>query len=328
MIKRAWLILALGCALTAADGYRLLKKYPLPGEGGWDYTTFDAASRRLYVSHGSQVHVLDADSGESLGSIPAKGAHGTVVATEFGRGFITNGTADTVTVFDLKTLKPIGETPAGKKPDAIAFDDATKRVFANNADSNSSTVIDAADGKVLGTVDLGGAPEASTADGKGMLFTNIEDKSEMAKIDTKAMKVVARWNLAPCEQPSALAMDRANRRLYAGCRNHVLAVVDADSGKVVASAPIGDHVDAAVFEAETKLVFLSNGDGTINVFHADSPDKVSAVEVIKTSNGSKTMALDPKTHRLFLSAVDYDEAAGQKSPKAKPGSFGVLVLGK
>jgi DNA-binding beta-propeller fold protein YncE len=327
-MKRAWLILALGCALTAADGYRLLKKFPLPGEGSWDYLTLDVASRRLYVSHGAQIHVLDADSGEALGSIPAKGSHGVALATEFGRGFITNGSADNVTIFDLKTLKPVGEVATGKKPDAIAFDDATKRVFANNGDSASSTVIDAADGKVLGTVDLGGGPEASAADGRGMVYTNLEDKSEMVKIDARTMKVVARWKLAPCEQPSALAMDRTNRRLFAGCRNHVMAVVDADSGKVVANVPIGDHVDAAVFEVETKQVFLSNGDGTVNVFHEDSPDKVSAVETIQTYAGAKTMALDPKTHRLFLSAAERVETEGKKGGTVKPGSFGVLVVGK
>ena len=325
-MKRTWLILALGCALTAADGYRLLKKYPLPGEGSWDYLTLDVASRHLYVSHGAQIHVLDADSGEVLGSIPAKGAHGVALATEFGRGFITNGTADNVTMFDLKTLKPIGDVATGKKPDAIAFDDFTKRVFANNADSSSSTVINAADGKVLGTVDLGGAPEASAADGKGMVFTNLEDKSEMAKIDARTMKVVARWKLAPCEQPSALAMDRANRRLFAGCRNRVMAVVDADSGKVVMSAPIGDHVDAAVFEAATKQLFLSNGDGTVNVFQEDSPDRLRAVEVIQTYSGAKTMALDPKTHQLFLSAAENLDTGAKKG--RKPGSFGVLVVGK
>ena len=160
------------------------------------------------------------------------------------------------------------------------------------------------------------------------VFTNLEDKSEMVKIDARSMKVVARWKLAPCEQPSALAMDRANHRLFAGCRNHVMAVVDADRGKVVTSAPIGDHVDAAVFEVETKQVFLSNGDGTGNVFHEDSPDKVSAVQTIQTYAGAKTMALDPKTHRLFLSAAERVETAGKKGGAVKPGSFGVLVVGK
>ena len=323
------MILALGCALTAADGYRLLKKYPLPGEGGWDYLTLDAASRRLYVSHGSQVHVLDADSGEVLGSIPAKGSHGVALAPEFGRGFITNGSADNVTMFDLKTLKPLGEVATGKKPDAIAYDEATKRVFANNGDSDSSTVINAADGKVLGTVDLGGGPESSAADGKGMVFTNLEDKSEMVKIDARAMKVVARWKLAPCEQPSALAMDRANRRLFAGCRNHVMAVVDADSGKVVTTAPIGDHVDAAVFEVETKLVFLSNGDGTVNVFHEDSPDQVSAVEVIQTSRRLQDHGARPEDAPAvpFRGGIHRDR--GTEGPRDEAGiSFGVLVIGK
>jgi DNA-binding beta-propeller fold protein YncE len=329
MMKHTWMILSLGCTLLAANGYRLLKQYPLPGEGSWDYLTMDAASRRLYVSHSTQIHVLDADSGAELGSIPAQGAHGIALAAEFGRGFVTNGSANNVTMFDLKTLKPIGVVATGKKPDAIAYDDATKRVFANNGDGDSSTVIDAADGKVLGTVELGGGPESSAADGKGMLFTNLEDKSEMVKIDARAMKVVARWKLAPCEQPSALAIDRASHRLFAGCRNHVMAVVDADSGKVVTTAPIGDHVDAAAFDVATKQVFLSNGDGTVNVFREESPDHVRAVEVIQTQAGAKTMALDAKTHRLFLSAAEYAGAAGQKGRRAvKPGTFRVLVVGK
>jgi DNA-binding beta-propeller fold protein YncE len=329
MMKRIVFVVALSCAVMAADGYRLLKKFPVPGEGGWDYLTVDAAARRLYVSHSSEVNVLDADSGAVVGSIPGKGIHGIALAPEFGRGYITNGGSDNLTVFDMKTLKPLGDVATGKKPDAILYDPATKRVFANNGGSDSSTVVNAADGAVLGTVDLGGGPEASASDGSGFVFTNLEDKSEMVKIDAKAMKVVARWNLAPCEQPSALAMDRAGRRLFAGCRNHTMAVVDADSGKVVFTAPIGDHVDAAAFEAATKMVFLSNGDGTLNVFHEDSPNRLSAVETVQTQSGAKTMALDTKTHNVYLSAAEYAaNNAAKKGRSVKPGSFAVLVVGK
>ena len=308
---------------------RLMKKYALPGEGSWDYLTVDAAARRLYVSHNSQVHVVDLNSGSVVGSIPAKGAHGIALAPESGRGFITNGTGDNVTVFDLKTLQATGSTPTGKKPDAIVYDDATRRVFANNGNSSSSTVIDSADGRVLGTVELGGAPESSVADGKGFLFTNLEDKSELVKIDARAMKVVARWRLAPCEAPSSLGIDRASRRLFVGCRNHLMAMVDADSGKVIQTETIGDHVDATAFDGETKLIYFSNGDGTVNIFHEESAQHVSAVETVRTQPGAKTMALDLKTHQFVVSAAEYAGGEGGIKGKAmKPGSFAALVFGK
>lgn len=208
-MKRLCLVLALACVAMAAGGYRLLKKYPLPGDGGWDYLTVDAAARRLYVSHGTQVHVLDLDSGAMLASIPAQGAHGVALAPQVGHGFITNGTSDNVTIFDLKTWQAAAMVPTGKKPDAIVYDDHTMRIFANNGGRASSTVIDAANGKVLGTVELGGGPESSVADGKGFVFTNLEDKSEMVKIDAETMTVVARWKLAPCEAPSSLGIEPA-----------------------------------------------------------------------------------------------------------------------
>jgi DNA-binding beta-propeller fold protein YncE len=313
-------------AAVAASGYRLVAKYPVTGEGGWDYLTFDPASNRLFVSHGNQVHVLKADTGSEVASIPAKGSHGIALATESGRGYITNGSADNVTEFDLATLRTIAAIPTGKKPDAILYDPATRRIFANNGDSASSTVINAADGKVLGTVDLGGGPESSASDGKGMVFTNLEDKSELVKIDAAAMKVVARWPVGPCEQPSALAIDRSTRRLFAGCRNHLMALIDADSGKVILTRPIGDHVDAAAFDPDTKRIFFSNGDGSINVFHLDSPATISSVETVRTQAGAKTMALDPKTHRLYLSAAEYEPAESGQRRKVKPGSFSVLVF--
>ena len=328
-MKRVSIFLALVCVAFSAEGYRLLKKYPVPGDGGWDYLTVDSAARRIYVSHGTQVQVLDEDSGAVLASIPGKGVHGIALAATAGRGFITNGTGDSVTVFDLKTLQPAGEIPTGKKPDAILYDDFTRLVFANNADSGTSTAIDTTTAKAVGTVKLGGAPEASASDGKGFVFTNIEDKSELVKIDAKALKVVARWTLDPCQQPSALTIDRVSRRLYVGCRNKVMVVVDADSGKVVASAPIGDHVDAAVFDAATKTVFFSNQDGTMNVFQAESPDRVRLVETAQTGQGAKTMAFDPKTKQAFLATAEYGEApAGKKGRAMKPGSFAVLVMSR
>jgi YVTN family beta-propeller protein len=303
-------------ALAQSGGYSVIKKISIPGDGSFDYLTVDAAARRLYVSHGTQVEVVDIDALTVVGNIPnTQGVHGVAIAPELGKGFVSNGKANTVTVFDLKTLKAIADVPTGAKPDAIIYDPATSRVFAFNGGSNSATAIDAATGKVAGTVDLGGGPEFAAADGKGFVFNNLEDESLLLKINSRDLKVEQRWPAAPCSSPSSMAIDLANRRLFLGCRSKVMAVVDADSGKVVTTLPIGDHVDATAFDPETKLVFNSNGEGTISVIHEDSPDKYSAVETVKTAPRAKTMALDPKTHRLFLSTIEN-------------GQFEVLVVAK
>lgn len=312
--------LFLGCALSTAPaqsgGYSVIKKIPIAGNGSWDYLSVDEAARRLYVSHGTQVEVVDIDSLAVVGSIPnTPGVHGIAIAPELGRGFVSNGKANTVTIFDLKTLKAIADVPTGEKPDGIIYDPATSRVFAFNGGGNSATAIDAATGKVAGTVDLGGGPEFAAADGKGWVFNNLEDESLLLKINSRELKVEQRWPTAPCSSPSSMAMDRANRRLFLGCRSKVMAVVDADSGKVITTLPIGDHVDATAFDNEIKLIFNSNGEGTITVIHQDSPDKYTVVETVKTLPRAKTMALDPKTHRLFLST-------------AENGQFEVLVVGK
>jgi DNA-binding beta-propeller fold protein YncE len=297
-------------------GHAITQKISIPGQGGWDYLAVDEGARRLYVSHGTQVEVLDIDSKSLVGTIPnTPGVHGIAVAPELGRGFISNGQASTVTIFDLKTLKKIGDVPTGKKPDAIIYDPATSEVFAFNGDSESSTVISAADGKVAGTIALGGGPEFAVADGKGFVYNNLEDKSQVLKIDARKRTVEQRWPVAPCEAPSSMAMDRANHRLFIGCRSRIMAVIDSESGKVVATLPIGDHVDATAFDEDSRLLFFSNGEGTISVIHQDSPDKYSAVETVKTLPRAKTMALDPKTHQLFLST-------------AEAGQFEVLVVGK
>jgi YVTN family beta-propeller protein len=313
-------VLFLGCALSSAPaqsgGYSVIKKIPIAGNGSWDYLSVDEAARRLYVSHGTQVEVVDIDSLAVVGSIPnTPGVHGIAIAPELGRGFVSNGKANTVTIFDLKTLKAIADVPTGEKPDGIIYDPATSRVFAFNGGGNSATAIDAATGKVAGTVDLGGGPEFAAADGKGWVFNNLEDESLLLKINSRELKVEQRWPTAPCSSPSSMAMDRANRRLFLGCRSKVMAVVDADSGKVITTLPIGDHVDATAFDNEIKLIFNSNGEGTITVIHQDSPDKYTVVETVKTLPRAKTMALDPKTHRLFLST-------------AENGQFEVLVVGK
>jgi len=303
-------------AAAPADGYRIIKKITIPGEGSWDYLAVDEAARRLYVSHGTQVEVIDVDSGTVVGNIPkTMGVHGIAIDSDAGRGFVSNGKTSTVTIFDLKTLKPIAEVPTGQKPDAIIFDPATSRVFAFNGGSNSATAIDAATGKVAGTVDLGGGPEFAAADGRGFVFDNLEDESLVLKIDSRKLKVDQRWPTAPCASPSSIAMDIANRRLFIGCRNKVMAVMNADTGKVITTLPIGDHVDATAFDPQTKLIFNSNGEGTVTVIRQDAPDKYSVVQTVKTLPKAKTMALDPKTHRLFLSTAEGSQ-------------FEVLVVGK
>jgi outer membrane protein assembly factor BamB len=329
------LLLAAGLAPAAAPGYHLLKTVPIPGDGGWDYVTVDAAARRVYVSHGTEVAVLDADSCEVTGKIPnLKGVHGIAVAPEFGRGFISNGRGNNVTIFDLRTLKTLGTVPTGQNPDAIIYDTVTRQVFAFNGRSKSATVIGAKEGNVAGTIELGGKPEFAAADGKGAVFVNLEDKDDLVKIDARKLKVLVRWPIAPGKAPSSLAIDRKNRRLFVGCRNKRVVVLDADSGKVVDTQPIGAGVDASAFDAEARLVFCSNGDGTITVLHQDGPDKYRVVETIETPRGSRTMALDPTTHKLFIPAAKFQRAAGpargrrRGRPAMVKGSFSVLVYGK
>jgi DNA-binding beta-propeller fold protein YncE len=312
-------------------GYHLVKTVPVPGDGSWDYVAVDEAGRRVYVSHGSKVDVLDADSYEIKGTIPdTAGVHGIAVAPELGRGFASNGRANTVTIFDLKTLKSSGVVQTGRNPDAILYDPATKRVFAFNGGSKNTTIIDAAEGKVVTTLDLGGQPEFAAADGKGHVFVNLEDKNELLKLDAEKPAVIERWPLAPGATPTGLTIDIRSRRLFVGCRNKLLAVVNADDGKVIATLPIGDRVDATFYDPETSLVFASNGDGTVNIVRQEGADKYVAAGTLKTRPGSKTMALDPKTHRLFIPAAEYKSgAAGPRGrPQMIPGSFVVLVYEK
>ena len=317
-------------AAPGASGYKVVKTVPISGEGGWDYVTVDSDARRVYVSHGTQVVVLDADSYEVVGSIPdTQGVHGIAIASDLGRGFTSNGRSNTATIFDLKTLKTIGTVNTGANPDAIVYDSGTKRVFTLNGRSKDATAINAADGTVAGTLPLGGKPEFAVADGKGSIYVNIEDTSELVQFDPQKLTVTHRWPQKPCQEASGLAIDRKNRRLFSGCDNKMMAVMDADSGKVVATPPIGEAVDANGFDPATQLAFASNGDGTLTVVHEDSPDKFTVVENVPTKKSSRTMALDLKTHNIFLPAADFDPPApGERRGKMKPGSFVLLVLGK
>ena len=308
-------LIAIAAAFATA-GYHLLRTIPVGGTGGWDYLTVDEPGQRLFVSHETHVEVIDLAANSVIGQIPdTPGVHGIALAPEEGRGFVSNGQVSTVTIFNLKTLAAIAQVPSGKKPDAIVYDPSTHRVFAMNGGSDSSTVIDAASGKVVGTIALGGGPEFAAADGSGNVFVNLEDRSEALRIDAHELKVRNRWPLAPCERPSSMAMDRANHRLFIGCRSKVMAVVNSDTGSVIVTLPIDDHVDASAFDPATGLIFNSTGEGTIDVFHQDSPDKYSAAQRIPTHAGSKTMALNSKTHELLV-------------PSNESGKFQILLFGK
>jgi DNA-binding beta-propeller fold protein YncE len=336
-----WLLAALFVSLfaifsTAADpGYHVIKTYKLGGEGGWDYLNLDSSSRRLYISRATHVIVIDADSGKPVGDIPdTPGVHGIALAPELGRGFISNGREGTVTIFDIQTLKLIAKVKVGDNPDAILYDPATKRVFTFNGKSQDSTAIDAAKGTVIGTIKLEGKPEFAASDGKGMIFVNIEDKSQLDAIDPAKLEVKSRWPLAPCEEPSGLAIDRKNRRLFAGCDNKLMAVVDADSGKVIATPAIGDGVDATAFDEGTGLAFASCGEGVLTVVHEESPNKFSVVENVKTQQGARTLALDEKTHQVFVVTANFGPppapTADNPHPRRTilPDTFVVLVVGK
>src|SRR5712664_2400301 len=313
-----------------ASGYHVIKTIPVGGEGGWDYVYVDSEARRLYVSRGTHVMVLDADTYAVVGSIPdTQGVHGIAIASDLGRGFTSNGRANNATIFDLKTLKIIGTVNTGANPDAIVYDSGTKRVFTLNGRSKDATAINAADGTVVGTFALGGKPEFAVADGNGSVYVNIEDTSELVQFDPQKLTVTHRWPQKPCQEASGLAIDVKNRRLFSGCDNKMMAVMDADSGKVVATPPIGEGVDANGFDPATQLAFASNGDGTLTVVHEDSPDKFTVVENVPTKKSARTMALDLKTHNIFLPAADFDPPApGERRGKMKPGSFVLLVVGK
>jgi DNA-binding beta-propeller fold protein YncE len=312
------------------SGYQLVKTIPLPGEGFWDYVGVDSDARRIYVSHGTKVLALDADSFAVVGEIPdTQGVHGIAVAPEFGRGFTSNGRAATSTIFDLKTLKTLSTVNTGRNPDAIAYDDVSKRVFTFNGASKDATAFAAADGKVAGTIALNGKPEFAAVDGKGKVYVNIEDTSELVEIDTKELKILHRWPLAPCESPSGLSMDRKSRRLFAGCENKLMAVVDADTGKVIATPAIGQGVDATAYDPGTGFALSSNGEGTLTVVKQDGHDNYSVLDNVTTKKSARTMGLDLKTHNVVLPAADFlPPKPGERRGEMKPGSFVLLVVSR
>jgi len=335
LLASTLLLISATGAYAAPDGsgFKVVRRMPVGGDGGWDYLTVDPDSHRIYISRGTHVMIVDETSGKVVGDIPdTKGVHGIAVAADLGKGFTSNGGAATVTVFDLKTLKPLSEIKTtGENPDSIIYDPQTKRVFTFNGKSSNATAIDATTGKVVGTVTLAGKPEEPALDGKGNVFINIEDKSSLQEFDAKTLAVKGTWPLAPCEGPSALAFDAGHRRLFAAC-DKVMVVINADTGKVVASPPIGGDPDGNGFDPSTGLLFAACREGLISVLHEDSPDKYSAVANITTQFGTRTMTFDPKTHHLFTVTADFKPAgpptADNPRPRPQPiaGSFVVLEL--
>jgi DNA-binding beta-propeller fold protein YncE len=317
------------------SGYHLTKKITLGGEGGWDYLTLDANARRLYISRSSHVIVLDADSGKIVGDIPnTAGVHGIALVSELNRGFTSNGRASTVTVFDLRTLRVLNQIPVGKNPDAIIYDPASKRIFTFNGASRDVTAIDPKSETIVSTVPLDSRPEFAVPDGKGHVYVNMEDKSMVAELDSLKLTVEARWPLAPGERPTGIAMDRQHRRLFVGCANKLMVIMNADNGHVISTLPIGSGVDATAFDEETSLAFSSNGDGSLTVIHEDSPDRFSVIENVATQKGARTMALDPKNHSIYLVTAEFGPPPSptpdkpHPRPSIVPGSFILLVVSR
>jgi len=328
------MLFALASAMAAASGYHILHTWTLGGDGGWDYVKIDPDARRLYIARATRVMVIDADSGESVGEVAdTPGVHGVALVPDIGKGFASNGREDTVSVFDLKTLKTLNKIKVGKRPDAIWYDPASQRVFTFNAGSQDATAIDAGKGEVVGTIPLGGKPEFAQSDGKGTVFVNLEDKHELYALDATKLSVRERWALPGCEEPTGLAIDVKKRRLFVGCSNKVMPVVDADRGKILTTIPIGEGVDATAFDEETGLAFASCGQGVLTVAHEDSPGKFNAVNVT-TERGARTMALDPKTHHVYTVTAKFGPTPAPTAenphprPAVLPDSFIVLMLGQ
>jgi len=343
-LARGMLLILLGSfslLMAAPNSYHLLKKYSFGAAEGstreyFDYITVDSAARRVYLSHGTEIKVIDADSRTLITNIIGmKQVHGVALASEFGRGFISDGAQGKVIIFDLQTLKVTGEAKADKDADCVIYDPFSKRVFVMNGDPQNSTVIEAKSGSVVGTIDLGGGPEFAVADGNGTVYVNLEDRSELVVIDSRSLKIKSRWPLAPAGAPTALAMDVQHHRLFSAGRDpQMFVVLDSDSGKILQSFPISAGADAAAYDPETGLVFVSTREGMVHVFHQDSPDRFSEAETIKTEFGAKTMGLDTKTHNLFLDTAEFAPAPAPTADRPHPqrpaiqGTFHVLVYGR
>jgi len=337
MKSRMFVGLVFLALLQAAHGqnYKLLKSIPIGGEGGWDYLAIDAKARKLYVTHASKIVIVDLAQDKVVGEIAdTPGVHGFAIAAELGHGFSSNGTESRVSVIDLKTLKTIAKIETGENPDAILYEPARSEVYAFNSRGKSATVIDAKIDKVVATVPLSGKPEFAAADLKsGRVFCNIEDKDKVAVIDTKTHLVIASWPLAPGKEPTGMAFDAAHHRLFVGCHNKTMSMLDSDAGKSIATVPIGAGVDACAFDDATQLAFASCGDGTLTIAKEETPDKLAVVQTLTTERGARTMALDSKTQRVYSCTAQIAPEPASPSPPAGerrrpsyvPGTFHLLV---
>jgi YVTN family beta-propeller protein len=317
------------------SGYKLLNKIEVGGEGGWDYLFVDAAAHRLYVSHSTKFVVIDTETDKVVGEIAGlKGVHGVAIAPSLNRGFISDGRDDSVVIFDTKTLQTIQTVKVGKNPDCVIYDPASNRVFAFNRGSSSVSAINAATGKIDGTIDLGGHPEFAVSDGKGMIYVNLDDKSEVVPIDSKTLAAKSHWSVAPGEDPSGMAIDKKTRRLFIVCGNKKMMIMNAGNGQIVGEATIGAGVDAVAFDDQEKLAFSSNGEGTLTIVSENSADKFSVLENVKTIRGARTLGLDSKTHKIYLATAQFGETPAATAdnprprPKMIPNSFEILVFGK
>ncbi|MCW3090162.1 MAG: YncE family protein [Ferruginibacter sp.] len=311
-------------------GLHVIKTFHIASGGGWDYLAPGPVNDWLYVSHGTQVNIINKNTGDSVGIIEnTTGVHGIAFDVAEGKGFTSNGRLNTVTVFDINTNKVITQVPTGQNPDAILYEPFSKKIITCNGRSNNLSIIDPVLNKLVDSIAVGGKPETAVSDDAGKLFVNIEDKNEIVEIDTKTFKVLNHWSIAPGDGPTGLSLDKQTRRLFAGCEK-LLMVVDANNGKVVAKVPIGDGCDGTAFDPATKTVYTSNGEGTLTVIHEDNADKFSVVENVVTKRGARTIALDNLSHLIYLPTADLEPmAAGEKGrPKMKAGSFQVLVVGK
>ena len=328
-------LITAACAVFAAEGYKVTGKIKIGGTGGWDYVAVDPNAHRLYATHGTEVDVVDTEAGKVVGQIPQlHGVHGVALDTELGKGFISNGQSNSVTIFDLKTLAKTGEPQTGQNPDSICYEPKTKRVFTFNGRSHDSSAIDAQTNEIVKTFPVGGKPEFCAADGAGKIYANLEDTSEIIEVDAAKPEVTRHASLSPCEEPSGLAIDLKNKKLFSVCSNKMMAVVDIPSLKVIATPPIGGGPDAAAFDPGTGLAFSSNGsDATLSIVKLVN-GKYETVDNVPTERGARTMAVDTKTHRVYLLAAEFgpapEAAPGQKKGRAPilPDSFHVLVVGK
>jgi DNA-binding beta-propeller fold protein YncE len=339
-IRHFSLLTALAAALmstgAAASDFRVLRQHKLGGEGGWDYLSYDASSKRLFIARGQHVQVVDPKSGEVVGDIPdTPGVHGIALATELDKGFTSNGRDNSVTVFTTSSLKTLGKikTPVGENPDFIAYDGVTRRVVAFNGRSHNASLIDAVGETLVSTVALAGKPEAAVADGRGTMFVDIEDTNQVQSIDLKTGAVTATWPLAGCDEPASLARDKAARRLFVGCHNKTLLVLDADSGHVLSTLPIGEGVDANAFDEQGKLVFSSQADGTLSVIQEAAPDRFKLLQTVATAPGARTLAFNPVDRQVYLVTAEFDtlpaaSSAARPRRTMKPGSFTLLVVGE